>query len=120
MGLDALELVIAVEDEFKIALSNEETSRVQTVSDLVELVFSRLRQDKSQPCPSQHCFYVIRRNVIDAWGVERSRIGGKPLLLCAGCFARKTQVEGRRKEYEGPKTAMLFHCCAPRTALISC
>lgn len=74
MGLDGVELVMEVEDEFKIALSNEEASQTTTVGQLVDLVFSRLRHDKREPCPSQHGFYVIRRHLIDLLAVERSVI----------------------------------------------
>ena len=52
MGLDGVELVMAVEEEFQIAISDSEASDCTTVRKLVELVNSRLRHDSKDPCPS--------------------------------------------------------------------
>ncbi len=41
MGLDSVELVMEVEDEFGMKLSDQEAESVHTVADLVELVMSR-------------------------------------------------------------------------------
>jgi acyl carrier protein len=43
-SLDAIELVMALEDEFNIELPDEDADKCQTVSDLIELVTPRIRQ----------------------------------------------------------------------------
>lgn len=42
MGLDSVELMLEVEDEFKIRLSDPECEGVRTVADLVALVMAHL------------------------------------------------------------------------------
>ncbi|MFH1024270.1 MAG: phosphopantetheine-binding protein [Planctomycetota bacterium] len=71
---DAVELVMAVEEEFKIALSDTDAEQCVTVDNLVDLVYSRVRHNDQEPCPAQHGFYVIRRRMMDRLGLERSRI----------------------------------------------
>lgn len=74
MGLDAVELVMAVEEEFKIVLADAEAAQCTTVGKLVEYVFARLRQTAGGPCPSQHGFYVVRRTLMDLAGAPRVQI----------------------------------------------
>ncbi|MDD2335945.1 MAG: phosphopantetheine-binding protein [Geobacteraceae bacterium] len=74
MGLDGVELVMAVEEEFQIAISDSEASDCTTVRKLVELVHSRLRQSSKDPCPSQHSFYLARQKLIDLLHVQRNEI----------------------------------------------
>ena len=44
MGLDGIELLMAVDEEFKIAISYEEAAHCVTVGKLVDLVHSRLQK----------------------------------------------------------------------------
>ena len=74
MGLDAVELVVAVEEEFKIAIADAEAASCTTVGKLVECVFARLKQTAGGPCPSQHGFYVVRRTLTDLVGIPRVQI----------------------------------------------
>jgi acyl carrier protein len=74
MGLDSVELVMAVEEEFQIAISDSEASDCTTVRKLVELVHSRLRHSSKDPCPSQHSFYLARQKFIDLLHIHRNEI----------------------------------------------
>lgn len=74
MGLDGIELIMAVEEEFKIAIADVEAASCTTVGKLVELVFSRLKQNEGVPCPSQHGFYVVRRKVREFLDLGRFRV----------------------------------------------
>ena len=40
--LDAVELIMAVEEEFDIAIHDEDAAHVHTVADLVELISSKI------------------------------------------------------------------------------
>jgi acyl carrier protein len=74
MGLDGVELVMAIEEEFKIAISDAEASESDTVGKVVGVVHSRLRHSEDEPCPSQHGFYVVRKHLMDQLGLPRSAV----------------------------------------------
>jgi acyl carrier protein len=74
MGLDGVELVMAVEDEFQIAISDSEANECSTVRKLVELVHSRLRQSSTDLCPSQRSFYLARQKLISILHTPRKKI----------------------------------------------
>ncbi|WP_425399640.1 acyl carrier protein [Aeoliella sp.] len=60
MGLDAVELVMDVEDHFGISIQDHEAQRVDTVGSLVELVQSRIDAAKSATCPILSSFLLLR------------------------------------------------------------
>jgi len=74
MGLDGVELVMAVEEEFQMAISDSEASDCTTVRKLVELVHSRLRHTSKDPCSSQHTFYLARQKLISILHIPRQKI----------------------------------------------
>ena len=74
MGLDGVEIIMAVEEEFELVISDEEAGNVRTPGDLTDLVYSKLRKDRSDPCQSQHAFYVVRNVLIEELGVRRDQI----------------------------------------------
>ena len=65
MGLDAVELVIRVEEEFSIKIEDGEAETTRTMGELHDLVRSKraaIRQTMSGiSCPSQTVFYKLRR-----------------------------------------------------------
>ena len=74
MGLDGVELIMAVEEEFKIAISDSDEEKCVTVGKLVDLVYSQLRHSSHEPCASQHGFYIVRRHLLDTFGLRRVEI----------------------------------------------
>jgi acyl carrier protein len=74
MGLDLVELLLTIEDEFQIAVSDTDAEQCRTVGDAVDLVYSRVRKSENEPCPSQHGFYVVRKKLIGILSVSRCRI----------------------------------------------
>lgn len=74
MGLDGVELIMAVEDEFQIAISDSDAEQCVTVGKLVNVVHARLRNSSSDPCLSQHGFYVVRKTLMDTLALKRSQI----------------------------------------------
>lgn len=55
MGLDGVELVLASEEEFKVAISDEEASKCETPGILTDLIYSKLRKSKQEKCPFPFC-----------------------------------------------------------------
>ena len=74
MGLDGVELLIAVEESFAIRIENEEAEQAQTVGALHELVMSKLQPARSQDCLSSHAFYRLRAALQDRLGLSRNQV----------------------------------------------
>ena len=68
MGLDSVELLLSIEEEFDIDVSNEEASRILTVGDLETLVLSKVGgRAYSEP---EHIWQQLVGLVADASGVR--------------------------------------------------
>ena len=63
MGLDAVEIVMDVEDHFGISIQNPEAERVRTVGDLVVLIQSRIEAARIATCPTLVSFLQLRTSV---------------------------------------------------------
>lgn len=60
MGLDAVELVVDVEEEFGISIQVAECERIRTVADLVALIQSRIEAAQLAVCPTLTSFLLVR------------------------------------------------------------
>jgi acyl carrier protein len=89
MGLDGVELIMAVEKEFKIAIADADAAQCSTVGALVDLVDVRLRHSSDERCPSQHGFYVVRQELMRLLAVKRSAVG--PETPLADLMPRSTR-----------------------------
>lgn len=87
MGLDGIELIMAVEEEFAIAIPDADAAQCVTVGKLVDLIDARLRHSVAEPCPSQRGFYVVRRELMSLLGLARTAI--KPGTLLVDLIARE-------------------------------
>ncbi len=65
MGLDGVELIMGIEDEFGITISDPDAFEMRTVGDLAELCFERIHAAKTIQCPSVPCFISVRQLVRD-------------------------------------------------------
>lgn len=74
MGLDAVELVMAVEEKFGIAITDEEATRTLTVGDLKRLVRSKVDTVTGEDCLSQRAFYLIRSSAMSLFDVPRRSV----------------------------------------------
>lgn len=74
MGLDGVELIMAVEEEFKISITDEEAYQCETPAKLTDLVFARLRKAENDICSSQHGFYIVRKAIMNNFNVKRNEI----------------------------------------------
>ena len=77
MGLDLVELVMDVEDEFSIAVDDHDASRLETVGQLFDYVVEALRRKApwvGAPCHSARCFYEVRRRLLDDRSVRQVRV----------------------------------------------
>jgi acyl carrier protein len=88
MGLDAVELVMDIEDRFRIALPDSECSRVRTVADLAALVISRLPKAK-ELCPTARSFVSVRSTLAKECGIDRRTL--RPTSPLEVVFPRETR-----------------------------
>ncbi|MGH1438185.1 MAG: phosphopantetheine-binding protein [Lewinella sp.] len=64
MGLDSVELLVAIEECFGIEIPDIEAERIHTVNDMIEACSSRISQKPMIKCLQQHIFYKFRLALI--------------------------------------------------------
>lgn len=109
MGLDGIELLLAIEDEFQIAITDEEAIQSETPAKLVDVVYSKLRQTELDVCPSQHGFYKIRKIIMDKLKIPRKTIKPDTPL------SELIQIKNRKKYW----SAILFELSGRQTGFAS-
>lgn len=93
MGLDGIELLMAIEDRFSIVIDDEEAGRATTVGDLHRLVVSKLTPRGTGTCLSSHVFYGFRRGLREIVGCRRAQVSPGASL------ANLVPLEGRRRAW---------------------
>ncbi len=73
MGLDIVELVMAIEDKFGIAIPDAECELNATVHQMADSVFERIKLKPNKKCLSQIVFYRIRK-AFEQIGNEKQNI----------------------------------------------
>lgn len=74
MGLDSVELVMAIEEEFGVEIPDADAGLMYTVGDVYEWLKSRIASADPIACLTQRVFYKLRRALIENYGVERRLI----------------------------------------------
>jgi len=72
VGLDSVELVLRLEEEFSISIADEEAADSLTVGDIYHLILSKIQV--APGCVTRRAFYLTRRALIDTLGVTRRSI----------------------------------------------
>ncbi len=65
MGLDAVELVMAMEETFDVTISDAEAERTLTPTDAIHLIASKLEISQQPQCLTQTAFYFLRDKVVN-------------------------------------------------------
>ncbi|MDP1823525.1 MAG: acyl carrier protein [Archangium sp.] len=79
MGLDAVELIMTVEERFGIDIPDAEARHLDTPRKLIDCVSAKVRGDERR-CVSQRSFYRVRRVLVAATGLERSEVSPRTTL----------------------------------------
>jgi acyl carrier protein len=74
MGLDGVELVMALEERFGVTLTDTEAEACSTPKAVIDLVFGKLKTSDERVCASQRAFYLLRKGVAQVLGVPRQGI----------------------------------------------
>jgi acyl carrier protein len=107
MGLDTVELVMRIEEEFSIEILDAELSSIKTVDDLYRLVISKLHVGSSTRI--SNAFYRLRRAMMACLGLPRSAI--RPATKLAVILPKPTRIAAWRSlaEITGLRFPKLLH-----------
>ncbi len=73
-GLDTVELVMAIEEEFGLEIPDVAAEKMVTVGDTFDFLRMRLSSTPPAECLSQKIFYKLRRGLIENFKVKRHSI----------------------------------------------
>jgi hypothetical protein len=79
MGLEALELIIEVEERFQTHISDLEAGKLFTVGHLYDFLMQRIQRQSSSHCITSGMFYKIRKILENIYNIARAKI--RPALL---------------------------------------
>jgi acyl carrier protein len=74
MGLDTVELIMAVEEAFDVEITDVEAEQVSTVGQMYALIINKLAPSQPQRCMSSVLFYRTRRALMGLHDVPRRSI----------------------------------------------
>ncbi len=74
MGLDGVELVMAVEDAFDICINDSEAGTLLTPRRLIDFVLSKVTSTTATVCLTQRAFNLLRKSLVRQGGWKRSAI----------------------------------------------
>lgn len=74
MGLDSVELVLALEEEFGLDIPDRDAVKMVTVGDVFEWLRIRLSTADPRACLTQRVFYKLRRAMINNYNIDRNTI----------------------------------------------
>ena len=77
MGLDVVELIMEIEDAFKITISDEEASTLYTVENLYQCVLAKADIPMDHRCSTQKVFYLLRTVLQENIDIARKAIAPK-------------------------------------------
>ena len=72
MGLDGIELVLAMEEAFGVELKDDEVVQTVTPRMVGDLIFSKLQSTDQRVCQSQRAFYLLRKAFMRHFNLQRS------------------------------------------------
>lgn len=99
MGLDSVEIVMEVEDEFAISIPDDEAEKIRRVGELIEAVKRRVSLLTRRPCPTAKTFYGLRRALMHRIGVDRRDV------RLATSMAAILPFEHRREMWDALRSA---------------
>lgn len=77
MGLDVVEMVMAFEEEFGFDIADAAAEKLRTPRQVIDFLCERLRAAQTAEadgCPTQQCFYRVRRALMELTGRPRRDI----------------------------------------------
>src|SRR5436190_10770337 len=96
MGLESIEIIIEIEDEFGIKIPDKDAERILTVGGMAQYVEHRLH-GTTTPLPETCCgtsrgFYALRRTMMTVLAVDRSAVRPRVKLNTIIPYSIRRQV----------------------------
>jgi len=93
MGLDGVELILAIEDHFGIEIPDRDACELTTPRKLIDYIANQLIADSTTPatCLSQRAFHRLRSSVREVTGLPRKRI--RPSTALEEILPEKTRIQ---------------------------
>jgi len=101
MGLDAVEIVMDVEDHFGITIQNAEAEHVLTVGDLAALIQDRIIAAHISHCPTLPAFLKLRSTIRDITDDTSFRIRPRQRIVDALTVTQRRELWKRLIELFG-------------------
>lgn len=95
MGLDAVEIVMAVEEAFDVEILDSEAEKIRTPGQLVDLVLGKTATATSNVCLTHRAFNLVRSTLIRRCSLDRREI--RPSTLLGDALPRRDR-RARLKE----------------------
>lgn len=73
-GLDSVELVMAIEEEFGIVIKDQHAEQLWTVGLTYDYLQTRLKESTQEGCLTQKIFYMLRRAIVANYKLSRHSI----------------------------------------------
>ncbi|MBS2008934.1 MAG: hypothetical protein JST01_17925 [Cyanobacteria bacterium SZAS TMP-1] len=74
MGMDSIELVLEIEQEFGIEIPDNIAEQITTVGEMYEFLKERLHSTPPAHCMTQRMFYKVRKAITDNYAVPKQSI----------------------------------------------
>lgn len=74
MGLDSVELLMAIEEEFGVDIPESDAEKMVTVGEVYEWLKDRIASSSPVACLTQRVFYKLRRALVENYGLENKPI----------------------------------------------
>lgn len=91
MGLEGVEIVMAVEERFGVAIEDSDAEKLLTPRDLIDCVMRKVGYTDHAQCLTQRAFHRLRVSLMRKFGLKRNQI--KPATLLAALFPRRDRRE---------------------------
>jgi acyl carrier protein len=89
MGLDGVEIAMAVEEDFDIIIDDSEAEKLSTPGKLIDYVMAKVGRTDRAACLTQRAFHRLRSSLMRQFGLKRNQIRTETLL--AALFPRQTR-----------------------------
>lgn len=74
MGLDTVELVMRIEEEFAITIADQDAEQLMTVSDLYDCIESKVLEKSTSEVNEEALFGKFIKIMVDQTGIDRAKI----------------------------------------------